>query len=1292
MNDSKPSSETGEWTTVGTPPASSDSDDSSHREILPNERIGRYELLRVLGQGSFGIVYLAHDPQLDRKVALKVPKRNRFKTREQMQAVLDEARTAAKLKHPSLVSVHDVQEHEGLSFIVQEHIEGQNLAEWSRLNQPSFRQIAGIMVEVSEVLAYVHQQGFTHCDLKLSNILMNVQGKAFVADFGLAVHESSQSLRKGEIFGTPSMMAPEQVRGETHRLDGRADIWSVGVILYELLGGRKPFRGSDRRQLYEEILLSDPKPLRQISRRVPRELERICLKCLEKRRTDRYSTMNDLRDDLLAWLDEHSSTLAAEPATTVMATDSPSSTEPAMKIIPKGLRSFDAEDADFFLNLLPGPRDRTGLPESVRFWKNRIEETDADKTFSVGVMYGPSGCGKSSLVKAGLLPLLGSHVFPIYVEATAENTELQILSRLRKQFPHLSADITLADCFGELRRQEDGQQGKVLLVIDQFEQWLHEHSNLKTSPLVDALRQCNGGQLQTLVLVRDDFYLWVNRLFQEIDIQLEEGQNQGVVDLFDPDHARKLLIEFGRAYGKLGDELSAEQEKFVARSVSSLLENDKVICVRLALFADLMKGRPWTIESLQKIGGLGGLGLTFLEETFSAATAPPAHRYHQKAARAVLRALLPESGSLIRACSRSRELLMEVSTYAKRPGDFEALLRILDSELRLITPTSPGGLTVDANDPNTAASEMAGQRHYQLTHDYLVPSLRAWLELEDERTTSGRAARRLRRRAENWQASPENRQLPSLWEAINIEFFTRRSAWTRLERQMMQKTWRHHVSWAAMYLLPVLILAIVIGAGLRVERLVGNLLDASPLATPQAIEDLRTMRWFVVPQLRRKAMDSTQDSAKRLRAAYALAAFERPLTDILVRQLDEVSDDEQQNVYTALAADAEPAKAALAMRYAKRRSSGPGADRIQAAIALLAFSLGELQPAIEMTQLDATPADRAMFIEYLPIWSQWTSESIDVLTDSSLPALQSALCAGLARVKLESLAPNQANRIREVVRNLYHDAKESGTHAAAQHALQSWGETLPATSSARKESPDNTWWVNSVGLTMVRIPGGSFQRVDHSSSEPKATTINVSTFLISHGEVTRAAYGGFQDRELEFEWDADQRVSPTVEHPVNSVSWVDAVQYANWLSRQEGFNEYYEKKDDNRWIPKPGSNGYRLPTDAEWEYACRAGSPAAYCFGDTVDLLARYAIFFDQYRTTIAGNRLPNAWGLFDMHGNLWEWCEEMFNSNQRIIRGGVFDNPAYNARADNRQGLYPLERLNGIGFRVARSIDSSAQ
>ncbi len=618
---------------------------------------------------------------------------------------------------------------------------------------------------------------------------MDKGGQPHVADFGLAIHQDLRSRHKGERFGTPAIMAPEQVRGEGHRLDGRTDIWALGVMFYELLVGQRPFTANALKKLFNEIETLDPRPPRQIDRKVPRELERICLKCLSKRRTDRYSTTDDLREELEHWLAQEITVetprSSVTPGSPLPLPDSDSASKPPAKIFPKGLRSFDAEDADFFLQLLPGPRDRDDLPESIRFWKTKIEEADADKTFSAGLIYGPSGCGKSSLVKAGLLPRLSDSVLPNYVEATAADTEVRILKQLRKHLPRISNGISLHDAFANLRTSGAGRQRKLLVVIDQFEQWLHSHQELKQTQLVDALRQCGGERLQVVLMIRDDFHASVHRLFHELECPLVEGSNYALVDRFDKQHSRKVLVAFGRAYGKLPDEISADDQQFIAQAVDELAEDEKVISVRLSLFADMMKMRPWTVESLRGMGGVSGVGVTFLEETFSLKSAPPSHRVHEAAIRQVLKTLLPEAGTDIKGGMRSLEMLRDASDYKADTRRFDEVMRILDSELRIVTPTDPDGqsrtivlnrssadTSTDTNQPNkqqslepTSADERLGQSlYYQLTHDYLVPSLRDWLTRKQRETRKGRAELKLAERSSAWASVRESKQLPTIWE------------------------------------------------------------------------------------------------------------------------------------------------------------------------------------------------------------------------------------------------------------------------------------------------------------------------------------------------------------------------------------------------------------------------------------------------------------------------------------------------------------------------------------------------
>ena len=680
-----------------------------------------------------------------------------------IEGLILEARNAAQLDHPGIVRIYDVHEEHGFACIVQQYVEGQDLGSYVRSAQPAVTQIADLVIDVADAVGYANELGFVHRDLKPANILVDPSGKPHVVDFGVALHESVQQEHAGEMVGTIPYMSPEQVRGEAHRLDGRSDLWSLGVILYELLSGKRPFSGEAQKEVFEQILTRAPHPPRQIARSIPGELERICLKCLAKRATDRYRTATELIEDLRHWLQ----TEGSGPGEAVLGdTGSGSANGTSPKVVPKGLRSFDAEDSDFFLELLPGPRDRDGLPHSLRFWKTQIERSDTAETFSVGLMYGPVGCGKSSLVKAGLLPRLDDEILPIYIECTAADTEVRLIKGLRKRCRDLPEDASLPAMLAQLREQGGSDGRKVLLVLDQLEQWLHAHDAEQQSQLVAALRQCDGAGVQCLVLVRDDFYASLNRFFQQLEIPLVEGSNSALVDLFDKDHARTVLMAFGCAYGRLpdrADTYSAEQSRFLDRALEGLAEDGRIVCVRLALFAEMMKGRVWTEQTLRSVGGTKGVGVTFLEETFSSRTAPPSHRPHQKAVEGILQSLLPEPGSDIKGQMKSRAELLTASGYQKRPTDFDALLKILDGEVRLITPTEP-----DQPSAGTADAEKAGTAYYQLTHDYLVPSIREWLTRKQKASRRGRAELCLVERSAIWSAKPEARHLPGPLETLRI--------------------------------------------------------------------------------------------------------------------------------------------------------------------------------------------------------------------------------------------------------------------------------------------------------------------------------------------------------------------------------------------------------------------------------------------------------------------------------------------------------------------------------------------
>jgi formylglycine-generating enzyme required for sulfatase activity len=867
-------------------------------------RFGRYVVRGRLGEGGFGRVYLAWDEDLKRTVAIKVPRAGGFSSSARVERFLNEARLAAQLRHPGIVSVYDVgREGDGTIYVVLEHVGGRPLSAVLSAGDFPLKRAIDLLAKVADALHCAHRHGLVHRDLNPNNILLDLEGSPRVADFGLAIHEDSQALHLGEVAGTAPYMAPEQVRGETHRLDGRTDIWALGVILYLVLTGRKPFAG-EINQLWDEIRERDPKPPRQINDSAPKELERICLKCLSKRMTDRYNSALDLADDLRHFQKTEARAEPAEAAApdgavqplrsagrvpaSALATSYTSGTQ--VRIVPKGLCSFDEHDADFFLDLLPGPRDRDALPESIRFWKIRVDATDPDKTFCVGLVYGPSGCGKSSLFKAGLLPRLGGHVAPVYTEATIEQTEARLLRGVRKLVPALPHDIDLARSLALLRGGDFLTAGqRVLIVLDQFEQWLFGRPELDACELVTALKQCDGEHIQAICLVRDDFWMTATRFFRELEIELVPDRNVASVDLFDARHARRVLAAYGRAFGAFpqhGD-FSAENKAFLDQAVAGLLQDGRVVPVRLALFAEMVKDKPWTTATLDEVGGMGGIGLRFLDETFSSARSNPTYRYHQNAAQSVLKSLLPAGSTDIKGRMRSVEELRDISGYTDKPADFASLMRILDHELRLITPVD-----LEQSVAGEAEVRPPGGGFYQLAHDYLVHSLRDWLTRKQRETRRGRAEAILAERAEFWNAKPEHRQLPTLMEWASIRSFTKPSKWTEPEGRMMRTASRSIGLRAAGF--AVLFIGVLAAAWEMNRRsvetnnathaagLVQQLLKAEIAQVPGIVENLQGYRRWTDPELKRVIAQSALDSKEKLHASIALLPVDPRQVDYLL--------------------------------------------------------------------------------------------------------------------------------------------------------------------------------------------------------------------------------------------------------------------------------------------------------------------------------------------------------------------------------------------------------------------------
>jgi len=275
-------------------------DTVTYRPPTPG-KVGHFELLSKRGAGTFGVVWKARDTKLDRIVALKVAREIDVNLAE--TDFLREARAAARLRHPHIVSVHEVGQEGGAVYIVTDFVDGATLDEWLSAKQLAPREAAQLCVTLADALHHAHEAGVIHRDLKPSNIMIDQDGEPHITDFGLAKRETAESTiaAEGQVLGTPAYMSPEQARGDARRVDRRADVYSLGVILFELLTGVRPFRGHGR-MLVEQVLHENAPSPRKHNPGVPRSLEIICRKCLEKLPEDRFPTAAELADDLRRFL------------------------------------------------------------------------------------------------------------------------------------------------------------------------------------------------------------------------------------------------------------------------------------------------------------------------------------------------------------------------------------------------------------------------------------------------------------------------------------------------------------------------------------------------------------------------------------------------------------------------------------------------------------------------------------------------------------------------------------------------------------------------------------------------------------------------------------------------------------------------------------------------------------------------------------------------------------------------------------------------------------------------------
>ena len=267
-------------------------------------KLGRYVIIREIGRGAMGVVYKAHDPVIEREVAIKAIHLNFQVTDEEKELYLSrfyrEAKAAGKLNHPGIVTIYDVDEdkEQSIPFIVMEFLDGTNLQEFTSAGtRLPVEHIRSVIMQMADALSYAHEHSIVHRDVKSANIIILPDMKAKITDFGIARLPSSDLTRSGQFIGTPNYMSPEQIEGKT-QVDGRSDLFSLGVIFYMLLTGERPFLGDSFNTVAYKIVNIDPLPPSAINPEVPAGYNRILMRMLAKDPAARYASGRELFEDL----------------------------------------------------------------------------------------------------------------------------------------------------------------------------------------------------------------------------------------------------------------------------------------------------------------------------------------------------------------------------------------------------------------------------------------------------------------------------------------------------------------------------------------------------------------------------------------------------------------------------------------------------------------------------------------------------------------------------------------------------------------------------------------------------------------------------------------------------------------------------------------------------------------------------------------------------------------------------------------------------------------------------------
>jgi serine/threonine protein kinase len=1228
---------------------------------LPRE-IGPYEDLEIIGSGAFGFVFSSKDRGSALSVAIKFPRPKSVYAADLVEQICSESELARQLEHPNIIPSYGVEKYGEYIFIKQKLLEGTFLSDLIELGCTE-KAAVNFMILVANAISYAHENGVYHRDLKPKNIGIDSDGSPVVMDFGLAINRHTQHEREGEMCGTPHYVSPELVEGRSDFIDGRSDLWSLGVILYEMLTQRRPFDSPNRAALFSEICNRPAPAIREIKPSIDPDLEKICLRCLEKNVEQRFLTVADFATALMEWRQTNGSS---------------SEERRYQKIDPKGFQSFTVKDHESFIRLLPGERDVEGKPVSIRIWCERLENTMPELALPACIIYGTSGSGKSSFVRAGIIPSLNQRIVSaIYVACQSGHIEERIVDAIKMRMEGVRSQKNLVKIIQTIQRESPNTESKkkLVVILDQFELWLHNGVN-KNNLLTKAIQSANGVDVQFLLIVRDDYWIAISRLMRQIECPIDDRMNIGLVDQFDKKHARFVLGEYGRAFGTLPvGRLSPQQEKFIDLAVNLLAADGFVICIRLVLFAEFFRNRDWNLSSFRRFGSIDGIAEAFFQEVFELSESKPQHKWKLVTIERILQTLVPSKGMQIRENVISYSDLAKAAGFDPIDEEYKCALNFLEHDLKIIVTSdieqlvlqsqcssgiSQKYLSLGANGDPSVPKEQC----YQLAHDFLIRPIRNWLSRRTKATWRGRAELSLNEHFELWQLSPRREQLLPALKLIWIWLSVNRANLTDEKREYIKKSSRIVWYQGAFWTLIVFSLVTVVGYFIHQSnksRAIATLdryyADAPELISHN-IEQLKVNKTEVFSRLRNDLKSKLL--SKRFRATLAfiqLHSCSNQLLESFVSDYCQLTN--HRLIRESLRELCFNSKQLLPIMRRKIESNNVELEAKVRLIATLVY-LGEFSFANHHFDNAKDPTIACLVCdEIVRIFPDLTAlcdaeqlknsntqfrfasvifsaneKEPQLITNSVREFWQSIIDCELAQ-------PSDAGiySICEAINRMWNDdsSHQNGTLIQLESLHGNWFVRMPSGAVSHFISVEPNEFVRAPSIPFVASPflgqgeyfeAKSFAKIQNAFwiCSKELTFRDAKEFLVlDENKKIRA--------EMENRYDLLKAANFDIDLPLEFISFHDAQRLVNWLNNQNCIDPSYM---------------FDFANSDEWEFVCRAGSTTVNYWGSNAseDLKQDYAVIaqslseLDHNKASSLrrpGSKLPNRFGCWDMIGNVAE-------------------------------------------------------